>query len=156
MKKLIAALLLGTALLAPIGAQARDVTISTQLANYSGPNAYLAIYLTAADGSYETTLWVAGGRSRYYRDLSGWYRGIAQAGGNIDGITGASVGSGQTLTVTTDIADTLIDAGFDIRVDAAVEHIGSYASDAVAPLSTSAPGEAVAGKSIVKSLTVSM
>lgn len=156
MKKLLAALLLGTALVTPVAAQAREVTITTKLINYYGPNAYLAIYVTKPDGAYDSTIWVAGGHARYYRELSGWYRGIASAGGSIDGITGASVGPGATLTVKTNLSDAMIDAGYQIRIDSAVEHKGAFGSDAVAPISTTDTGKAVSGNGFVKSVTVSM
>ena len=39
----------------------------------------------------------------------------------VDGITGASVGSGRTLEVSMDLADALFDAGYTLHVDAAAE-----------------------------------
>ena len=154
MKQLVAALLLATALVSPTLAMAKDVTITTQMTNYSGNAAYLAIYLTKPDGSYDSTLWVSGTKTRYLGDLRGWIRAMGSATVNIDGITGASVGSGQTLTIHTNLADTMIDAGYQIHVESAVEHGGEYPDDAVAPVATtSAP---VAGSGYVQTLTVSM
>ena len=142
MKKLAAMLMLATALVAPAVAMARDVTIETSLVQYSGHAAYLAVYLTNPDGSYNSTLWVSGQKSKYYGDLRGWARAASSAGSlNLDGITGASVGGGQTLTVHANLADTLLDAGYQIHVDTAVENGGQYADDAVIPL-TSTPATA--------------
>lgn len=59
MKKLAASLFLTSALAAPGLAQARPVTLTTQLKSYSGDGAYLAFYLTDAKGQYKKTLWVA-------------------------------------------------------------------------------------------------
>jgi hypothetical protein len=139
MKKLAAMLMLATALVAPGIATAADVTIQTTLVQYSGHAAYLAVYLANPDGSYNSTLWVAGRKSKYYGDLRGWAR-AASAGGslNLDGITGASVGGGETLTVHTKLADTLLDAGYTIHIDTAVENGGNYADDAIVEL-TSTP-----------------
>ena len=137
MKKLAAMLMLATALVAPAVAMARDVTIETSLVQYSGHAAYLAVYLTNPDGSYNSTLWVSGQKSKYYGDLRGWARAASSAGSlNLDGITGASVGGGQTLTVHANLADTLLDAGYQIHVDTAVENGGQYADDAVIALSS--------------------
>lgn len=142
MKKLAAMLMLATALVAPAVAMARDVTIEASLVQYSGHSAYLAVYLTNPDGSYNSTLWVSGQKSKYYGDLRGWARGASSAGSlNLDGITGASVGGGQTLTVHANLADTLLDAGYQIHVDTAVENGGQYADDAVIAL-TSTPATA--------------
>ncbi len=79
---------------------------------YGGDGAYLAIYLTDKAGKLQQTIHVAGGKAKYHKHLSAWYR---QSGGRIDGTTGASVGSGRSLTVSAEIADALIDAGFEIR-----------------------------------------
>ena len=156
MKKIAAALMLATAIVAPEIALAKDVTITAQMSNYRGPGAYLAIYVTDASGVYHSTLWVAGGKAKYYRHLRDWVRGISAAGGSIDGITGASVGGGQTLTVNASIADALIDAGYQIRVDSAVEEAGEYAAEIVVPLEQASSGVAVSGPGYVDNLTVSM
>ena len=142
MKRLAAALMLTTALVVPGLAMARDVTIQTSLVQYSGYPAFLAVYLANPDGSYNSTLWISGRKSRYYGDLRGLARAASSGGPiNIDGITGASVGSGETLTVHASLADTLFDAGYTIHVDSAVEDGGQFADDAVIDL-TAAPATA--------------
>jgi len=138
-KKLAAMLMLATALVAPGVATAADVTIQTTLVQYSGHAAYLAVYLANPDGSYNSTLWVSGRKAKYYGDLRGWARGASADGSlKLDGITGASVGGGETLTVHASLADMLLDAGYTIHVDTAVENGGQYSDDAVIAL-TSAP-----------------
>jgi hypothetical protein len=157
MKKLIASLLLCTALIAPAAAMAREVTIDTTLIRYSGNAAYLAVYLTKPDGTYDSTLWVSGTKTRYLGDLSGWVSAMRASGAtslSLDGITGASVGGGQTLTVKADLADALIDAGYTIHVETAVEHGGEYPDDATIPLSST--GGTVDGTGYVSKLSVSM
>ena len=56
----------------PALAQARPVTLTTQLKNYGGDGAYLAVYLTDARGAHAGTRGVAGGTARYYPHLSDW------------------------------------------------------------------------------------
>jgi hypothetical protein len=154
-KKLISALMLATALVAPGLAMARDITIETTMVRYSGHAAYVAVYLTKPDGSYDSTLWVAGRKTKYYRDLPGWIS-AASTGGQItlDGITGASVGSGETLTVHADLADTLLDAGYQIHVDTAVENGFQFSDDAVIDLN-SAPAT-VSGTGYVSKIAISL
>lgn len=156
MKKIVTTLLLATALVTPEIAFAKNVTITTQVASYGGPYAYVAIYLTGPDGRYESTIWVAGQRAQYQRHLRGWVRSAGADAGRVDGITGASVGSGQTLKLNVNIADALIDAGYQIHVDSAVENYGEYPDNIVAPLSAAKSGVAVSGNGFVKSLTVNM
>lgn len=153
MKTPLAALLLALPLLAPLGAEARPIRITTTLTPYGGDGAYLAIYLTDKDGKLQKTIHVAGGKAKYHKHLAGWYR---QSGGRIDGTTGASVGSGKTLTVSADIADALIDAGFEIRVDSAVEKASDVPADARISVSTTSVGKPAAGRGYVKSLAISM
>lgn len=157
MKKFLAILMLGTALVAPSATYAAQVNLSGQMRSYSGPEAYLAVYLAKPDGSYDSTLYVAGRKSRYYRDLSGWARYASRdATLNLDGITGASVGSGRSFSINIDLSDALIDAGYTIHIDSAVEHQGSAADDVVIPLNRSYSGVAQPGRGFIKSASISM
>ena len=55
-------------------ALASEVTFTTNMRDYGGDGAYLAYYVTDAQGKYVGSLWMAGGKARYYEHLSGWYR----------------------------------------------------------------------------------
>lgn len=136
--------------------QAREVTITTALNAYRGDGAYLAIYLTDADGNYVRTLWVAGGKSKYYKHLLGWARGSGMQSSEYDGMTGASVSSGDSLTVKAEIDDALIDAGYLIRVDSAVEDQRENRIDAEVALTSEGAGTSVTGRGYVKTLSYSL
>ena len=129
------------------------VKLTTTLKNYGGDGAYLAIYITDGSGKLQKTIRIAGSKAKYHKHLAGWFR---QSGGRMDGTTGASVGAGGTLRVSVDIADSLIDAGYQIRIDSAVEKENDVPSDVVAPLTSANAGKAIAGKGYVKSLTFDM
>jgi hypothetical protein len=132
---------------------AREITLTTELQNYSGDGAYLAIYLTNAKGQYQETLWVAGQKSKYYRHLTGWARASGLRVSEYDGLTGASVSSGKTLTVTLDLADTYIDGGFQLNVDTSVEDMRDNRNDVVVPLTTEGAGKPSAGRGYVKAFS---
>lgn len=153
MKKYAVALGLAAAIALPALAQAKTVTLNTTLKSYGGNGAYLAIYLTDAQGKFHSTLRVAGRKAKYHSHLRDWSRGEKR---NVDGITGASVGSGQSLKVSVDIADALIDAGYQIRIDSAVEDGNDFAAEVVVPLAAANTGKPVAGKGYVKSFTFDM
>ncbi len=70
MKHILAILALTTALTLPGLAMARPVTLTTTLKNYGGDGAYLALYVTDAKGAYAGSLWMAGGKSKYYKHLT--------------------------------------------------------------------------------------
>lgn len=151
MKSLLGALALTTALTLPGLAEARAVTLSAQMKDYGGNPAFLAVYLTDAKGAYAGTLWMAGGRVRYFEHLSGW---LAASGGDmsqVDGITGASVGSGRTIEVTVNVADALLDAGYVLHVDAAAEDLRASPNDVQVPLTTAGSGAAVKGRRYIAS-----
>jgi hypothetical protein len=153
MKKIIAATCLVGAITLPGLAQAREVTLTTQLKNYSGNDAYLAIYLTDANGQYQKTLWVAGKKAKYYRHLTDWARGSGMRPSEYDGVSGASVGSGQTLKVSVELADTLIDAGYQIRIDSAVEDKREARADISVPLTSKGSSVPATGNTYVDSFT---
>ncbi|MBS1163996.1 MAG: hypothetical protein H6R00_21 [Proteobacteria bacterium] len=136
----------------PTLALAKPVTVTAQFADYGGYGLYAAVYITDPQGKVVQTLHVAGSRAKYYRHLSGWARG---ARGPIDGLTGASIGSGGRLKVTAEVADAMLDAGYKVQVDTAIEGGNEFAADAAAPLSAASAGKPAPGNGYVQSLTVS-
>lgn len=153
MKSLLAILTVTTALSAVAPAAAGEVTLTTNLRNYGGPGAYLAYYVTDASGKYLGSLWMAGGKARYYEHLTGWYRASGGNLGDIAGITGASVGSGRTLTVTLDLADALFDAGYELHIDSAVEDYRDSPNEIVVPLTSDGSGQPVQGSRYIADFT---
>lgn len=151
MKKLTLAMALAATIALPAIAQARDVTFTTEMKNYGGDGAYVAIYLVDANGKYQRTLWIAGKKTKYYKHLADWARGSGQKSSEYDGVTGASVLSGRTLETKVTIADELIDAGYEVRVDTAVEDMRDNRADVVVPLTTDGAGKAVPGRGYVQS-----
>lgn len=152
-KPLITAMLVASALTIPALAQSRTVNLATTLKNYGGDGAYLAVYLTDAKGAYAGTLWVAGGKAKYYKHLAAWNRLSAGDAKRLDGVTGASVGAGRTLKVTADLADALLDAGYEIRIDAAVEDMRDSPAEIRVPLATGDTGKPHAGRQYIQSFT---
>jgi hypothetical protein len=151
MKSFIAALALTTALTLPGLAMARPVTLTATLNAYGGNGAYLALYVTDAQGAYVGSLWMAGGKSKYYEHLSGWYRASGGNPAEINGITGASIGAGRTLEITLDLADALLDAGYTLHMDAAVEDMRDSPGEITVLLTTDGAGKPVSGRRYVAS-----
>ena len=156
MNKTALSLCLAAIIALPGLAQARPLTLTAQMKNYSGDGAYLAIYVTDAAGQYQKTLWVSGRKAKYYKHLRDWARGSGMNRAEFDGVSGASVGSGRSLKVTVDLADALIDAGYEIRVDSAVEDGRDNAADVRTPLTAAGAGKPASGRGYVQSLTYDM
>jgi hypothetical protein len=146
-------LALTTAIIAPGLALARPVTLTANLSQYGGQGAYLAIYVTDPSGAYAGSLWMAGGKAKYYKHLSDWARLTGGDVAQVDGITGASVGAGRCLELTMDLADELFDAGYTLHVDAAVEDMRDSPGEIAVPLSTEGAGQPVAGRRYVADFT---
>lgn len=156
MKPLLAALTLTTALTVPGHAMARPVTLTTTLNNYGGDGAYLALYVKDSSGKYAGSLWMAGGKSKYYQHLTDWYRSTNGDVAQVNGITGASVGAGRTLKITLDLADALFDAGYTLHIDAAVENMRDSPNEVAAPLTTVGAGMPVKGRRYIANFTYGM
>jgi hypothetical protein len=99
---------------------------------------------------------MAGGKSKDYDHLSDWYRATGGSPSEINGITGASVGAGQQLKITLDLADALFDAGYELHVDAAVENMRDSPSEVVVPLTTQGAGQPVLGRRYIRNFTYDM
>ncbi len=156
MNKTLLSLCLAGAMALPGLVQARPLTLTTQLKGYGGNGAYLAIYVTDAAGKYQKTLWVSGKKAKYYKNLRDWARGSGMKASEFDGVSGASVGSGRTLKVTVEVADALIDAGYEIRVDTAVEDGRDNPMDVRTPLTTAGAGKPSTGRGYVQSFKYDM
>ena len=156
-KTLLAALALTTALsFSAAEAMAKPVTFKTAIKDYGGNNTYLAMYVTDQSGSYVGTLWLAGSRTRYFEHLAGWYRATGGDTSQLNGITGASIGSGRTLEVTLDLKAALFDAGYTLHIDTAVEGMREGPNDVVVPLTAAGAGKAVRGRRYISSFSYSM
>lgn len=137
---------LTTMLLLPAMAHAERVTLTAKMGNFGRSPAYIVIYLTNARGVYKRTLWMAGRGARYYRDLIGWMRATHGNRRDIRGITGASLGSRQTLRIRLDLSRALFNAGYKLHIDAVAEDYRPSPNDIVVPLTTRGSGRRVRGR----------
>lgn len=153
MKSLIAALVLSTALVTPDLVMARPVTLTLNMAEYAGQGAYVAIYVTDDSDAYAGSLWMAGGKSKYYKHLTDWAQLTGGDVAQVDGITGASVGAGRQLELTMDLADALFDAGYTLHIDAAVEDMRDSPNEVAVPLTAAGAGQAVSGRRYIADFT---
>ncbi|WP_111430578.1 DUF2271 domain-containing protein [Rhodobacteraceae bacterium DSL-40] len=157
MKSVLAALALTTALTLPaVAVSARPVTLTTTLNAYGGDGAYLVLYVTDPQGAYAGSLWMAGGKSKYYKHLTDWFRATGGDPAQINGITGASVGAGRTLEITLDLADALFDAGYTLHIDAAVEDMRDSPNEIAVPLTREGAGTPVPGRRYIASFEYGM
>jgi hypothetical protein len=137
MKTLLSALALTTALTVPALAIAKPVTLTANMNQYGGDGAYLALYVTDANGTY-------------------MYRATGGNTAEINGITGASVGAGRELKITLDLAHALFDAGYELHIDVSVEDMRDSPSEVVVPLTTAGAGQPTTGRRYIRDFTYDM
>jgi membrane-associated PAP2 superfamily phosphatase len=146
MKSLLAALALSTAMTMPVLAQAKTVTLATTLTQYGGQGAYLAIYVTDPSGAYAGSVWMAGGKTKYYKHLTDWARFTGGDPAEVQGITGASVGAGRSLQLSMDLSDALFDAGYTLHIDASAEEMRDSPNEIAVPLTRAGAGTPIQGR----------
>lgn len=159
MNKLFTSVAIATSLCAAIisvdQAEAKKITATVNMKSFRGPPAYVALYLTKPNGQFHSTVAVRGGKQKYRRHLRGWFRGVSKSGRPVDGVSGASVGSGRSFEVQADIADALLNAGYKLHVDTAVEDVADYRGEATLELNPDKSQASARGKGFVKSVTIS-
>lgn len=156
MKSLLATLAMTTALTLPGSVMAKPVTLTTTMNAYGGDGAYLAYYVTDASGAYVGNLWMAGGKSKYYKHLTDWYRATGGDTAQVNGITGASVGAGRSLEISLDLSDALFDAGYTLHIDAAVEDMRDSPNEIAIPLTTDNAGQVMRGRRFISHFAYDM
>jgi hypothetical protein len=135
-------------------ADAAPLSLTLTMKPYRGNPAYAAVYVLGPRGEYVSTLHVAGNRARYQADLTRWHRLMQRSGRGIDGTTGASAGAGRRVTTTVNVPDRLLNAGYTLHVETAVENGRSYPNDVTMPLDNAHMGRATAGTGYVATLTL--
>lgn len=137
MHTIIIASLLNFIALVSTSMNANELLIQVKFKNYEGDKAYSVLYLINPNGRYEQTLWVSGDDPEWQEEgLPRWWKYQSRKPKNIDGITGASVGSGDRYRVKAILSSDLIDQGYKLRVATSVEELPFYSKDVEIDLST--------------------
>jgi len=146
-------LVAGVGLASP--ALAADLRLSAKINSYSGNRAYAVAYIVDSRGKYVSTIHVAGPKSKYYKHFTRWARLMARSGKGVDGTTGASVGSGSTFSTRIKVPNSMLNAGYKLIIETAVENQFYVADDVIIPLDKAHNGKANAGSRYIKSATIS-
>lgn len=121
-----------------------------QLVNYSGENAYVVVSLIKPDGKYDRTLYVNGKDEKWHSDIFQWWAHQKKAKQKIDGITGASIAGGQRAMNLVKIPSDLINKGYKVRVESAVESQTYHKQDVEFEYKTENINQKIDGKGYVK------
>lgn len=131
------------------GAYAKTVGMQMTMKGYNGDGAYVAVYLTDANGRLVQTLSVDGRKKKYQKHLRDWKR--ANRSLRFDGRTGASLHRNRSKNIVVNIDDKYIDSNYFIHIDTAVEDKRDAPSEVVVPLTSQGANRAVSGRAYIKS-----
>jgi hypothetical protein len=121
-----------------------------QLSNYGGLGAYVIASLVHPQTGYQQTLSVSGDEIDWYEDLPEWYRFYENSGEDIDGITGASIQSGGRRVVMLSLDSAVLNAGYQLRFETAVENQKYYTQDLEVTLTDSIAGKNLQGTGYIR------
>lgn len=145
MKKIISILGVSVALFFALSAfleKDQQYKCMIQLTNYTGEGAYIVVSLLDSEGKYQKTLQVLGDDDEWYYELSDWWKFYGKKRINIDGITSATISGGERVVKILSINDNLLNKGYKLRFETAVEEKGYYPDDVEFELTR----EALSGK----------
>lgn len=109
-----------------------------QLKNYQGEGAYIVVSVVNSKGEYVETLRVLGDDHEWYPDIKSWYayREKNRHQPRLDGVTGATIGSGERSVVSLKIDSKYINQGYSLRFETAVEDKNYHMKDVVIELTS--------------------
>jgi hypothetical protein len=93
---------------------------------------------------------VLGPDKKWYDSLTEWFKAQQAKPEKLDAITGASIKGGDRRITTFTIDDKLLNKGYKIRFESAVEDQKYFADDVTIPLTTEKITEKAAGKGYIK------
>lgn len=101
-----------------------------QMANYTGEGAYVVVSLVNNKGEYQKTLQMLGDDNEWYNTLKSWFEFFTKKRDDIDAVTGASIAGGDRKIITLELDPSLLDKGYTIRFESAVEDQNYHKIDA--------------------------
>lgn len=130
-------------------AQTSKYKCMLQMIAYTGEEAYIVVSLINPKGDYEKTLYMMGDDKKWYNGFKEWFKFFNKSK-KIDGKTGASVGGGDRALVNLDIDDAVVNKGYKLRFESAVEAQKYHVADVEIPLTTEALAGKADGKGYIK------
>ena len=121
-----------------------------QMVNYTGEGAYVVVSLIDPAGEYEQTIYVQGKDPEWYNEISSWWKFYGKRRQNIDAISGETIAGGERTISVFKLPTEKIDAGYQLRFEAAVEDQEYYATDAQFALTTESLKSKVEGSGWIR------
>lgn len=100
-----------------------------QMKNYSGEGAYVVVSLINEDQQYKKTLYVHGKDPEWYSEIYSWWKFYGKRRTSLDAISGATISGGERSMSVLEIPSEMINAGYKLRFETAVEDKAYYETD---------------------------
>ena len=153
-KVLLFALLMGLCSINSF-AQASKYKCMIQMVSYQGEKAYVIISLMNPKGEYEKTLSVLGPDKQWFNTLKEWYKFQTKTKEKISAVTGASVGGGDRAVRTIEIDDAMLNKGYKLRFESAVEEQKYHIKDVEFDVTPDALTKRAEGKGYIRFVKLS-
>lgn len=121
-----------------------------QMKNYDGEGAYVIVSLLNEKGAYQETLYVQGADDEWYFDIKEWWSFQGKKRTNIDAITGATISGGERTVSIIQIPDAVLNKGYKIRFETAVEDQKYHTDDVEFDLTTENVKAKIEGKGFIR------
>lgn len=135
-----------------------NVKCMVQMLEYRGEAAYVAISVVNADGEYVKTLYVMGNDKTWFSDMKAFWKHLRANDlytddtfyPMIDGITGATLSGGRKRVIPLNIPVILLDKGYTLRFETAVEDKGYHTNDVSLDFSESGLNKSYTGSGFIQ------
>lgn len=120
------------------------------MTNYTGEGAYIVVSLLKPTGEYEQTLYVQGKDSKWYSEITEWWKFYGKYRPNIDAITGETISGGERALTVLQLPKDKINKGYKLRFETSVEDKNYYKDDLQFDLTTENLKAKIDGKGFIR------
>lgn len=110
----------------------------------------MVVSLIDPAGKYQETLQVFGREARWYDDLPSWFKFFKTRKEKIDAISGASITAGSRKVFTLSADESVLNKGYKLRFETAVENQNYHEKDLEMDLSTANVGQNINGTGYIR------
>jgi hypothetical protein len=141
-----------------------DIKCMVQMIDYRGEGAYFVISVVDANNNYLKTLYVMGNDKTWFSEMKAFWQYLRANNlytderfyPLIDGISGATISGGQRRVFPIQIPVQLLNKGYRLRFETAVEDKGYNTEDVALNLNQTALSENYQGSGFIQQIKFSM
>ena len=141
-----------------------DIKCMVQMIDYRGEGAYFVISIVDANDNYLKTIYVVGNDKTWFSDMKAFWQHLRANDLYtderfyllIDGISGATISGGQRRVFPLQIPVELLNKGYRLRFETAVEDKGYHTEDVALDLNLAALSKNYQGSGFIQQIKFSL